>query len=101
MDVAAGADAAILVVLAELELDVVDIQIDALAEGGVQAPERAQQEPHLCDEARLASVKIERAPVDPVQAPPRAGPRRRPVARVAYQCSSTPSPWRRGAPPSP
>ena len=50
MDLAAVADAAILVVLAELELDVVDIERDALAEVGVQAPERAQEEPHFANE---------------------------------------------------
>ena len=77
----------ILVVLAELELDVVEIQADALAEGGVQATERAQEEPHLCDEARLASVKIERAPVEPVQAPPRTGPRRSTSALDAAEAS--------------
>ena len=40
MDVAAVADAAILVVLAELELDVVEVQVNHRAELRVQAPER-------------------------------------------------------------
>ena len=88
MDVAAVADAAILVVFAELELDVMEVKGDALAELWVQAPERAQEEPHLRYEARLARrVQIERAPVEPVQAAPRAGPRRRPVALVAHEAS--------------